>query len=72
MTTFVMKGYNGKTVRCAMSHTPLKITGNFYCQGRQPVDDDGAPQWVYDLLENNPDIEQVGIVTKKSGRVYSR
>ena len=72
MTAFVMKGYKGKTVGCAMSHTPLEVKGSWHLQGRMPVGGDGAPEWVYSILLNNPDIESVSIQTKTGGRVYSR
>ena len=72
MTTFAMKGYQGKTVGCSMSHTPLVIRGNWHLQGRQPVGSDGAPEWIYDLLINNPDIEAIAIKIEQGGRVYSR
>ncbi len=72
MTTFAMKGYKGKTVGVAISRSPLEIKGHFHLQGRQPVGDDGAPEWVYALLRDNPDIEVIAIGTKSSGKIYSR
>jgi len=72
MTTFVMKGYKGETVGFAISNTPVNMSGCFHIQGRQPIGEDGAPQWVFNLFENNPDIEQIGIRTKTGGYVYSR
>ena len=72
MTTFVIKGYKGKTVGCSISHTPLEIKGNWHLKGRMPVGDNGAQEWVYSFLTNNPDIESIGIQTKTGGQVYYR
>lgn len=72
MTTFAMKGFNGRTIGCAMSHSELTFQGSIHVQGRQPVGDDGAPQWVADLFDENPEVMQVAIGKEKSGIVYYR
>ena len=73
MTIFAMKGFKGKTIHGARSTGKLEIRGCFFFQGPQPVDDDGgAPVWVADLMDNNPELNQVALSYKDRGVVYSR
>ncbi len=51
------------------SRTPLKISGNFYLQGPWEVigREEGAPQWVANVFEQNPEIEKIAVNFKKGG-----
>lgn len=70
---FALKGYKGTTVHASLSHQPLEVSGHWHLQGPILVDDDrGAPSWVYELLEQNPEIEFIAVGKKDSGSVYSR
>ena len=72
MITFATKQYEGKTVGFALSHTPLEIRGTWHIQGRQPIGGNGAPQWVLDVLEQNPGIQTIAVGDATGGAVYSR
>ena len=69
---FSLKGYKGKTVYTSLSDKPLTISGYFWCKGCQPVGEDGVPDIIYDLLEQNPDIDCIAISKKNSDMVYQR
>lgn len=72
-TTFAIKGNTAKTVHGAHAHGPLEIKGRFTMQGPQPIDDEnGCPQWVSDLLDQYPDVQQVALSGDKCGVVFSR
>ena len=68
-----MKGNTAKTVHGAHAHGPLEIKGRFTMQGPQPIDNEnGCPQWVADLLDQYPDVQQVALSGDKWGVVFSR
>ncbi len=70
---FAMKGSNAKTIHGAHAHGPLEIRGHFTSQGPQPIGaEGGCPQWVADLLEKHPDIQQVALSGEHCGVVWSR
>ena len=71
--SFAMKGCKKRLIHGAHSVGALEISGHFQFQGPQPVDDnDGVPQWVADILDKHPDINQIALCKKDSGVVYSR
>lgn len=69
---FVTKGFEGKTFGCSKSQTELEISGQWYVQGRQTVCENGCPEWVADIFNDNPDIEIIAIGRQNHGTVYSR
>jgi hypothetical protein len=72
MPTFAMKGNTAKLFYGAYSRTKLVISGTWHMSGPQPVGDGGVPQWVADLMESRPDIQQVAVSTKTGGAIWSR
>lgn len=73
MSTFAMRGNDSKQVHASFSRTRLDYRGIFHMNGRQVVGvDDGAPQWVADVLEANPKIEEIAINYVNSGVIYTR
>lgn len=70
---FALKGYKQRTIHGAHATGRLTFRGCFHLQAPQPVDNDGgAPEWVADMLDKNPDIEQIAISWKDKGIVWSR
>jgi hypothetical protein len=71
-TTFAMKGHKGKLYHGSHSRTPLDFKGTWSMRGPQPVGDGGVPQWVDDLMEACPDIQQIAISSIDGGVIWSR
>jgi hypothetical protein len=70
---FALKGNTKKQIHGAHARGPLEIKGCFHAQGPQPVDNDGgAPQWVADLMDQYPDVNQVAISSDGHSTVWSR
>lgn len=73
MTTFAMRGFRGRTVHASHSSTPLTVQGHWHTQGPQVVGGEGgAPEWVADAFDDNPNLEFIAIGTKTAGVVYGR
>jgi hypothetical protein len=70
--TFALKGHKGKLYHGSHSRTPLEFRGTWNMTGRQPVGDGGVPQWIDELMEANPDIQQIAISTNDGGVIWSR
>lgn len=72
METFALNGYKGKTIGCLISDSPLKIEGHFILMGRKPIVENNLTHIIFDLLENNPNIEAIAITTNSNGKIYSK
>lgn len=71
--SFALKKNSERRVFSAYATGELTIQGLFHIQGPQPVNDDGgAPKWIADYFENNPDIDQIALSGKKGSVVYGR
>ena len=69
---FALKGNKERKVAAAHSRTKMAIKGHFTIQGPQIVGGDGgAPEWVYDLFENNPHVEEVALNFSEGGVLYA-
>ena len=70
---FVTKGYEGKIIHGSHAMGSLEIKGTFHISGPQPVNNEGgAPEWVADLLEKYPEINQVALSGEKWSVVWGR
>jgi NaMN:DMB phosphoribosyltransferase len=70
---FALKGSDARQVHGSHAHGPLEIKGRFTSSGPQPIDNDGGcPEWVADLLDQFPDIQQVALSGDKWGVVWQR
>lgn len=73
MTTFAMRGNTSRQVHAAHSRTRLGLRGQFHMVGRQPVGEaGGAPDWVADVLDAHPEIQQLIVNYHGSGICYMR
>ena len=74
MPTFAMKDNTSPRIHGSHAFGKLEIRGAFSFSGPQPVGvDGGVPQWVGDLLDANPDIQQIAVSCETgSSVVWSR
>jgi len=73
MIAFSLRGDKCRKVGSSYSRAPLEIKGLFHLTGPQPVGvDGGAPTWVADLFDSNPEIKHIAISTDKDGIVWNR
>ena len=59
-------------VHSAFSSIPIEVKGCFHLQGPQTFGGNGAPEWVRDVMTNDPTVDQIIVNKEKSGAVYSR
>jgi hypothetical protein len=72
-TAFGMRGFKGRTIPSAHSATPLEIKGAWTMQGPQVVGGEGGvPEWVFDLFQANPHLEQIALGYERGGVLYHR
>jgi len=71
-THFATKRYDGRLIHGAHSINSLEIRGVFNIQGPQPICEGGAPEWVADLMDRYPEIQDIAISSEKGGVVWSR
>lgn len=71
MPTFAMRGNKSAKVHGSYSSSGLEIKGRFHMAGPQPVGEDGAPVWVYEMFKQHPEITQIAINKGASGVVFA-
>jgi hypothetical protein len=73
MAIFTPKESTVERIHASYSRKALDIRGTWYMSGPQPVGvDGGAPQWVWDLFEQDETIQTVTVGRADYGVVYAR
>lgn len=73
MIVLAMEGSKGKKIHGAYSMRPLEIKGNFHCSGPQPIGcDGGVPEWVANVFDSFPHLNQIALSGENSGVVWTR
>lgn len=70
-----LEGKKGQARRFhgAYANGELEIKGSFVFSGPQPVNNEGGiPEYIVQLFDHFPDIDQIALSGKKGSRVYSR
>lgn len=69
---FTLKEFNGKRFHGSYSRTPLEIRGTFHLQGPQPIGEGGVPEYIAEIFEKLPELENIALSYKTGGVIWTR